>query len=187
MQYKLIVFGASYGGMNALKVILKALPQDFPLPVVIVQHISPNSDKFMINQLDTICKLVVKEAEEKELLKSGVAYFAPPDYHLLIEDDMTLSLSVEDKINYSRPAIDVLFESAAYALGHEVIGVILTGANNDGSIGLKRINENGGLTIVQSPETAQASTMPQGAIETVSPDHILPLGEIASFLVKLFI
>lgn len=185
MKYKLIVMGASFGGLNALKSILPILPKDFSIPVVIVQHLGQDSNHYMINHLNTICQLLVKEAEEKETLRPGVIYFAPADYHLLIEDNMTLSLSVEEKVNFSRPAIDVLFESAAYAFGPNVVGVILTGANTDGSLGLKKIKENNGLTIVQSPDTAEAQAMPQGAIDALSVDYIIPLSNIGSFLVAL--
>lgn len=184
MRYKLIVMGTSYGGMNALEVILAALPKTFSIPIAIVQHVAPHPGTYLADHLDGICQLVVKEAEEKDALQAGTAYLAPADYHLLVEDDLTLSLSVEKRVNFSRPAIDVLFESAAYALGSEVVGVILTGANKDGSLGLSRIKENGGLTIAQSPATAEARTMPQRAIDTVAIDHVLPLTEIAPFLVK---
>ncbi len=185
MKYRLIVMGTSYGGMKALGTILPALPENFPLPIAIVQHLSPDSDSYMVAHLNSVSKIQVKEAEEKELLQSGVAYMAPEDYHLLVEDDMSLSLAADNKVNYSRPAIDVLFETAAFSLGPLVIGVILTGANTDGSIGLKKIKEGNGLAVVQSPETSVASAMVVGAIEKVAVDYILPLPEIAPFLIEL--
>ena len=186
-HFKLIVMGVSYGGMNALQTILPVLPENFPVPVVIVQHMSPNPDSYLVSHLDSTCSISVKEAEDKEELKAGRVYLAPADYHILIEDDMTLSLTVEEKVNYSRPSIDVLFDSAAYAFGRKVIGVVLTGANTDGSLGLAEIKKNGGIAIVQSPETAVASVMPQGAIDAVMVDHILPLHEIAPFLVRFIV
>lgn len=185
MEYKVIVIGASFGGLNALKTILPILPKGFRAPIVIVQHLGQDSNHYMIEHLDSICHVWIKEAEEKEEMKPGIVYFAPSNYHLLIEDDMTLSLSVEGKVNYSRPSIDVLFESAAYAFHQEIVGVVLTGANTDGSIGLKKIKEFNGLTIVQSPDTAEAKAMPQGAIDTCSVDHIIPLANIGHFLVEL--
>ncbi|MCP3891914.1 MAG: chemotaxis protein CheB [Desulfobulbaceae bacterium] len=185
MEYRLIVMGTSYGGMKALGTILPALPENFPLPIAIVQHLSADSDSYMVGHLNSVCKIQVKEAEEKELLQSGVAYIAPEDYHLLVEDDMSLSLAADNKVNFSRPAIDVLFETAAFSLGPLVIGVILTGANTDGSIGLKKIKEGNGLAVVQSPETSVASAMVVGAIEKVAVDYILPLSEIAPFLIEL--
>lgn len=186
MKHKLIVIGTSFGGTKALQTILPVLPGNFPLPIAIVQHLSPDSDNSLVSLLDDLSRIMVKEAEEKESLKPGVAYFAPANYHLLVEEDMTLSLSVEKKVNYSRPAIDVLFESAAYSIGSKVVGIILTGANTDGSCGLNRIKANGGLAIVQSLETAEATAMPQGAIDTVPVDFILPLPEISPFLVNLY-
>ncbi len=185
MKYNVIVIGASFGGLNALKTILPILPKDFSIPIVIVQHLGQESNKYMLKHLDSICDVGVKEAEEKEKMKPGIIYFAPSNYHLLIEDDMTLSLSVEEKVNYSRPSIDVLFESAAYAFHQGVVGLVLTGANTDGSLGLKKIKEFNGLTIVQSPDTAEATAMPQGAIDTCSVDHIIPLANIGHFLVEL--
>ena len=185
MLHKAIVIGASAGGLSALKTILTSLDENFKLPILIVQHISPHSDNYITIHLDSLSKLHVKEADEKEKIQGGVVYFSPPNFHMLIEDDQTISFSVEDKVSYARPSIDVLFESAAYVYGNKLIGIILTGANNDGSKGLLRIKEFGGLTIVQDPETAEVSTMPESAIKLFQPDHILSLQNIAHFLNKL--
>ena len=182
MDYKIIVIGTSAGGMEALKTLLPVFPPAFPVPIVIVQHISSLSNGFMIQYLNSISSLRVKEAEEKELLTAATVYFAPPNYHLLIEDDHTLSLSVEHKVNYARPSIDVLFDSAVYAYGKSIIGVILTGANNDGAKGLSEIKKVGGYTIVQSPETAYSDSMPKAAIAQSTPDLIVPLEEIGIVL-----
>ena len=186
MEYKLIVIGASAGGMEALKNLLPVFPPAFPVPIVIVQHISSLSNGFMIQYLNSISSVRVKEAEEKESLCAGTVYFAPPNYHLLIEDDQTLSLTVEKKVNYARPSIDVLFESAAYTYGNALIGVVLTGANNDGAKGLATIKKAGGYTIVQSPETAYSDSMPRSAIGAATPDMIIPIEEIAIVLRDLF-
>jgi two-component system chemotaxis response regulator CheB len=114
-----------------------------------------------------------------------VVYVAPPNYHLLIEDDGTFSMSVEGAVNYARPSVDVVFESAAEVYGQGLIGVILTGANKDGSLGLKKIKEAGGLVIVQTPETSEAADMPRAAIAAVNPDYVLPLEKIGPLLRKL--
>jgi two-component system chemotaxis response regulator CheB len=182
MEYKIIVIGTSAGGMEALKIILPVFPPAFPIPIVIVQHISSLSNGFMIQYMNSISSVRVKEAEEKELLTSATVYFAPPNYHLLIEEDQTLSLSVENKVNYARPSIDVMFESAVYAYGNAIIGVILTGANNDGAKGLATIKNVGGYAIVQSPETAYSDSMPKAAIAQTTPDLIIPLDEIGIVL-----
>ncbi len=184
-KYKAVVIGVSAGGAKALKTILKGLPSDFAFSVIIVVHRHSDSDDYLERSLNSECKIRVKQADEKENIKSGVVYFAPPNYHLLIEDDNTFSMSLERDVNYARPAIDVLFESAAYVYGPELIGIILTGANNDGSQGLKKIKKMGGLTIVQRPETAEVEDMPRAAIAAVEPDHILPLEEIGPFLTNL--
>ena len=186
MRYKIIVIGTSAGGMEALKIILPVLPPAFPAPVVVVQHMSSQSDGFMIKYLNSISSIRVKEAEEKEILNPGTVYFAPPNYHLLIENDNTLSLSVEQKVNFSRPSIDVLFESAVYAFGGSIVGVILTGANNDGAKGLAKIKKAGGFVIVQSPETAYSDSMPRAAIAETNPDLIIPLEKIGMTLRDLF-
>jgi len=185
MKYTAIVIGVSAGGMNALGKILPVLPEDFPLPVIIVQHLSPQSDNYMIRYFDNNSNIKVREAEEKEPVKPGVAYFAPPNYHLLIEQDHTFSLSTEGRVNYSRPSVDVLFESALDAYCSGLIGIILTGANNDGSRGLKRIKECGGLAIVQEPASAEVSAMPEAALKLTAVDYVLKLEEIAPLLVKL--
>jgi two-component system chemotaxis response regulator CheB len=184
-RYRCIAIGVSSGGMTALTTIIPTLPAWFPLPVIVVQHISPNSDNYTTRYLDRISQVTVKEVDEKEKIKPGVVYTAPPNYHVLVEEDETFSLSVENRINFARPSVDVLFESAADAFGPALIGVILTGANNDGSIGLKRIKERGGLTVVQDPENAEVDGMPASALACVDVDHILELTEIGPFLVEL--
>jgi len=184
-KLKAIVIGASAGGREALKVILKVLPANFALPVMVAMHRHPHSDDYLENSLNNDCSMRVKQADEKEQIKQGTVYIAPPNYHLLIEDADMLSLSVEQAVNYARPSIDVLFESAAYIYGDALVGLILTGANNDGSRGLKEIKERGGLALVQDPETAEARAMPEAAIAATAPDYILPLIEIGPFVKNL--
>jgi two-component system chemotaxis response regulator CheB len=184
-MYKAVVIGASAGGFHALRKLLAKLPKGFSMPIFIVQHISPTSDNYMAKFLNKNAELIVKEADEKEIIAGGTVYIAPPNYHLLIEDDLTISLSTEGKVNYSRPSIDILFESAAYVYGSNLIGVVLTGANSDGAVGLNTIKKFGGYCIVQEPTEAESSAMPLAAIEKVSPNYILKLTEISDLLVKL--
>ena len=184
MNYEAIVIGVSAGGMNALGEILPRLPDDFSLPIIIVQHMDPNSRGYLPDHLDRNCSIQVKEAEEKESIIGGVAYIAPANYHLLLEEDRTFSLSVDDAVNYSRPSIDVMFESAADVYNRRLVGVILTGANSDGSKGLTKIKSLGGLAVVQDPATAHVDYMPKAAIASTKVDHILPLEEIASLLME---
>jgi len=184
-SYRAIVIGASAGGMKALQIILKSLPEDYSLPIMIVQHMHPESDEYMTKILNDECLLTVKQADEKECVKPGTVYFAPPNYHLLVEADKTLSLTVNERVCFARPSIDVLFETAADAYGDTLIGIILTGGNYDGSRGLKQVKEVGGLTIVQDPKSAEAESMPREAIAAARVDYILPLRKIGPFLVEL--
>ena len=185
MKRRAVVIGGSAGGMKALAAILPTLPGDFGIPVVIVIHVLESSPGYLASFLDSRCALSVKEAFDKEPLQAGTIYIAPAGYHLLIEDDETLALSVDAPVNFSRPAIDVLFESAADTYGPSLTGVVLTGANSDGSQGLKCIKERGGLTIVQDPADAETRFMPEAALQTSAVDHILSLMEIGPFLARL--
>lgn len=185
MRYKAIVIGTSYGGLEALKNILPSLREDFPVPVIVVLHIGDNNNDIFVNYMNSICTLQVKEAESNEKIMAGFIYFAPPNYHLLIESDFTFSLTIDKKHNYSRPSIDILFESAAWAYTNSLIGVVLTGANSDGAVGLKRIKDFGGMSIVQSPESALSPAMPQAAIKLAKPEFKLKLEDIAGKLIEL--
>jgi two-component system chemotaxis response regulator CheB len=185
MHYEAIVIGLSSGGLKALKFIFSALPANFSLPIIIVQHISPRSDNQWITLLNDKSNLNIKEADEKEKIEKGNVYIAPPNYHLMIERNKTFSLTIDERVNYARPSIDVLFESAAEAYKNKLIGVILTGSNSDGANGIKRIKEYGGLAIIQNPETAESSYMPASAIAAIQPDSILALEDIAVLLIKL--
>lgn len=185
MKFEAIVIGVSAGGLKALRTILLGLPKGFTMPVIIVQHLSANSDGDWIEILDGMSHIRIKEAEEKEEIRPGVAYIAPPGYHLLIEEDRTFSLSAEDRVNFSRPSIDVLFESAADVYGKSLIGIILTGLNYDGAAGLKEIKNRGGLAIVEDPDTAEWASMPESAIEATEVDYVVSLEEIVPLLIKL--
>ena len=184
MHYEAIVIGVSSGGMKALKFILPALPADFSIPIIIVQHISARSDNEWIKFLNDQCNLTIKEADEKEKIEKGNVYIAPPNYHLMIESNKTFSFTIDERVNFARPSIDVLFESAAEVYKNKLIGVILTGSNSDGTNGIKRIKECGGLTIVQDPETAESAFMPASAIAAVQVDYVLPLADTINLLIK---
>ena len=185
MRFEAIVIGVSSGGMNAMKVVFSHLPKDFKTPVIVVQHIGAHTEGIWIKLLNDKSNLMVKEADEKERIESGKVYIAPANYHLLIEKDKTFSLTIGERVNYSRPSIDVLFESAAEAYTNKLIGIILTGSNNDGTKGVKRVKECGGLTIIQNPETAESAFMPKSAIAASKPDHVLSLEAIAELLIEL--
>lgn len=185
MSYKAVAIGASAGGFHALRKLLTKLPEGFSMPIFVVQHISPTSDNYMARFLNKLSKLKVKEADEKEKIRPGTVYISPPNYHLLIEEDRTISLSTEEKKNYSRPSIDILFETASYAYGNSLIGIVLTGANNDGAAGLLAIKDAGGLCIVQKPSEAEAPAMPLAAIEKARPTKVLKLDGIANLLIEL--
>ncbi|MDR6625791.1 chemotaxis protein CheB [Caulobacter segnis] len=181
----LVVIGASAGAVQALLALLPALPARFPLPVLVVVHVPPDRDNVLVPLLRAKCDLTVKEAEDKEPLVGGVIYFAPSDYHLLVESGGTLALSADEPVNYSRPSIDVLFESAADAFGDAVVGVIMTGANHDGAAGLRALLEAGGVAIVQDRAEAYATAMPDAALEACPTAFTMTLDAIASYLSSL--
>ncbi len=184
MAFAIVVIGTSLGGLSALKKVLKDLPRDFPLPIAIVQHRHKESDNTLSLFLQQFTPLPIQEVEDKDEILPGRVYLAPADYHLLVEPGY-FALSTDGPVSYARPSIDVLFESAADVYAEQVIGVILTGANHDGSRGLVRIKMRGGLAIVQEPATAECRIMPEAAISAVAVDEVLPLSKIASHLVKL--
>jgi len=180
-----IVMGGSAGALDALNQILPALPASFPIPIALVLHVHPSKPSYLARVLETRCALTVKEAEDKEPLAPGTLYIAPPNYHLLMERRGCFSLSVDDPVLFSRPAIDVLFESAADAFGPALAGVLLTGGSADGAQGLAEIKRKGGLTVVQAPSTAAVPIMPEAALRVAAIDHVLPLAEIGQFLARL--
>ena len=179
---ELIVIGCSLGGMHALEAILSALPRAFCIPIVVAQHRHRRSNEGLPSYLSRSTHMNVVDADDKQWIKPGTVYLAPADYHLLVAKG-ELNLSVDDAVRYSRPSIDVLFESAADAYGAAVIAMILTGANDDGTRGAGRVKQRGGLVVAQDPKTAEAPRMPQAAIDAGVVDQILPLDQIASFLV----
>jgi two-component system chemotaxis response regulator CheB len=182
MSYDLVAIGASWGGLNAISTLLGPLGPQTPAAIVVAQHRSAESTQSLTELLQERTALVVGEAEDKDTLEPGHVYLAPPDYHLLVESDGTLALSTEERVQYSRPSIDVLFESAADAFGERCVGVVLTGLNEDGARGLARIKEQGGVAIVQDPSSAERGEMPAAAIAATTADVILPLKEIGLFL-----
>lgn len=182
MKYQAVVIGASAGALDALSEILPALPETYPLPIMIVVHLPVDKTSLMAGLLQKKCHIKVCEAEDKQPLEPGTVYFAPPDYHLLVEKNFTLSLSADDPVLFSRPSINVLFETAADAFGGALIGMILTGANNDGAQGLKAVCDKGGMALVQTPESAYASAMPQAALTSCPKAKALDLRQIAMFL-----
>jgi len=177
------VIGTSAGGLYALSAILEKFPADYPLPVVIVQHRARDQKELLEEVLQHKCKIKIKQADEKEKIEKGLVYIAPPDYHLLIENDHTFSLSSDEFVRFSRPSIDVLFESAAMVYRDKLIGIILTGANSDGAAGIVAIKKYGGLTIAQNPDEALFPSMPAASIETNAVEYIWTLSEIQKNLI----
>jgi two-component system chemotaxis response regulator CheB len=181
MTVSAIVLGASAGAVDALLTLLPSLPPGCP-PVLAAVHVPPDRPNRLVSLLQPRCAVRVKEAEDKEPVLPGTVYFAPPDYHLLVEQDETLALSSDEAVRFSRPSIDVLFESAADAWGAGLAGVILTGANEDGAAGLAAVAEAGGLPLVQDPVSATASAMPLAALAACPMAERLSLAELADRL-----
>jgi two-component system chemotaxis response regulator CheB len=185
VSYELVAIGASWGGLHALETVLSGLPGDFQTPIAIAQHRAVDSGSGALTRMLSLRSgLDVIEPGDKDPIEPGHVYMAPPDYHLLVEDD-GFALSTDVMVQYSRPSIDVLFESAADTFGARVIAVILTGANEDGASGLARVKRRGGITVVQDPETAEKRAMPDAAIATGAADHVVPLEGVAPLLVEL--
>lgn len=184
MAYEIVVVGTSWGGLSALRELLVSLPGTLGMPVVIVQHRHRDSDHLLASLLQDETSLCVCEPEDKAPITAGNVYVAPADYHLLI-DDGYISLSMDEPVRFSRPSIDVTFQSAADSYGSRAIGVVLTGANADGSLGLRRIVDRGGLGFVQQPATAESPTMPAAAIEAVPEARVLTIDEIAKAIAAL--
>ncbi|RXU65409.1 chemotaxis protein CheB [Pseudomonas protegens] len=180
-----VVVGASAGGVEALLSLFNEFSASFSLPVIVVLHLPDERRSQLADVFDRRLALRVKEADDKEAIVAGTLYFAAPGYHLSVEQDRTLSLSQEERLHHSRPAIDYLFESAADAYGEHLVAVLLTGANQDGAQGLVEVKRQGGLTIVQDPGEARVPTMPEAALALQQPDHILPLRGISHLLAEL--
>src|SRR4051794_12964057 len=185
MRYDLVVIGSSWGGLAAQQVILRALPAGFAAPIVIAQHRSARSDDTLLAMLlDSTTELTVRDAEDKDALTPGVVLIAPPDYHLLVEPG-TVSLSCDEPVAFSRPSIDVAFESAADAYGDRVVAVVMTGANADGAAGLAAARRRGGLAIVQDPATAERPEMPLAALRAVPDAQVVALDELGRRLASI--
>ncbi len=180
-----IVMGASAGGVEALMTLLPALPARLSMPVFIVLHLPRDRPSMLVDIFAPKCRLPVYEAQDKEPVRPGTVYFAPPNYHLLIDDGPALALSSDELVNFSRPSIDVLFESAAEVFRSRLLGIILTGANDDGAAGLAAVGEAGGITIVQQPHTAQVKSMVLSALSRAPASHVLELDDIAVVLATL--
>ncbi|MBF0381588.1 MAG: chemotaxis protein CheB [Magnetococcales bacterium] len=175
---KLIVVGTSLGGFNALRTILSPLPADFPIPILVVRHHSAQSDDYLIRVLNQESQLKIQFAEDRDIPAPGNVYIAPPDRHLLVSKSGKLKLSADKAINFSRPAIDPLFKSAAKLYGSSLLAVVLTGANKDGAKGVVEIKKKGGKVMVQDPAFAEADAMPKAALEAVEADYVIWLDQI---------
>lgn len=180
-----VAIGASAGAVQALLKILPALPPGCPLAVLIVVHVPPDRSNALVSLFQARCPMPVKEAEDKEAVAPGTIYFAPSDYHLLVEAGGFLALSLDEQVNHSRPAIDILLETAADAWGGALTAIVLTGANHDGAAGLKAVGEAGGTAIVQLPAEAQVATMPAAALAACPSARAMTLTDITSHLLNL--
>lgn len=184
-RIKAIVVGASAGGIEAMMQIFSTLTPDYPLPIICVLHMPDKHDSNLAEIFQQWTRIKVQDAEDKDSIQKSRLYFAPSGYHLLVEDDETFALSCEQPVNYSRPSIDLLMQTAANAYGKGVLGILLTGANFDGAMGMKAIKDQGGITIVQEPLDAKSGTMPKEAIKLQKPDLIQGLSEIKLMLLRL--
>jgi two-component system chemotaxis response regulator CheB len=183
-----VAIGASAGGIDALGRVLPALPASLPVPVFVVLHLPRERPSLLVDIFAPRCALTLKEAQDKEPVAPGTVYFAPPDYHLLLDradGAPVIALSSDEPVNYSRPSIDVLFESLGDVYGRRVVAAVLTGASQDGAEGLAAVQAGGGLTIVQRPDDAQVPLMAEAALGRVTPDWTLTLDEITEILLTL--
>jgi two-component system chemotaxis response regulator CheB len=177
-----VVIGASAGGVEALSVLLPVLCQDLRVPVVVVVHLPPRRTSLLPELFRMRCNAPVSEPVDKQPVSPGTVWFAPADYHLGIELERNFVLSIEPPVNFSRPAVDVLFESAAYAYGRALTAVVLSGASADGARGARVVRQCGGRVYVQAPESALARTMPEATIREAAPEFVGPLADIATLL-----
>lgn len=182
---RIIVIGGSAGSLEVLLEVLPQLKHDLTIPIVLVMHRKATAESTLVNLLSSRTSICLKEAEEKERIRNNCIYLAPADYHLLFEDDLSFSLDYSEKINYSRPSIDVSFESAAEVFKENLIAVLLSGANADGTNGLREVQQRGGLSIVQDPATAEVSFMPRSAVDAKVADKTIAVTELASFINQL--
>jgi two-component system chemotaxis response regulator CheB len=180
-----IVIGASAGGVDALGLILPSLPAKIRPAVLIVLHLPRERPSLLVEIYEKRCALPIRDADDREPIEPGTNYFAPQDYHMLVERNRQIALSTEEPVHFSRPSVDVLFESAADAFGSRLLGVILTGANEDGAAGLHAIHRAGGVTVVQQPDSAKVPLMVVSALQRNPADFVLSLPQIAQLLIGL--
>jgi two-component system chemotaxis response regulator CheB len=180
-----VAIGASAGGVQALCELLPVLSRESQAAVFVVLHLPRDRPSLLVDVFSQKCALLVREAEDKEPVIPGTVYFAPPNYHLLVDAGPQLALSADDLVNHSRPSIDVLFDSAAQVYREHLLGIILSGANEDGAEGLAAVHDAGGLTVVQEPQTAQSAAMILSALERRPADLVLDLAGIAELLQRL--
>lgn len=186
MEYcEALIIGGSAGSLDVLLKVLPDLSPLLPFPIIIVLHRKTGKESLLTDLLSSKTKLKVKELEEKEKMTAGTIYIAPPNYHLLIENNKTFSLDASEKVNFSRPSIDVTFESAAEVFGENLVCLLLSGANSDGSIGLQKVKQNGGIAIIQNPGSAIVPFMPEYAMDHVAIDEILEINEMANYINQL--
>lgn len=184
MAYEIVVVGTSWGGLSALRELIGGLPKTLGVPVIVVQHRHRQSDHLLATLLQDETTLNVCEPEDKAPVVAGNVYVAPADYHLLV-DGRHVSLSTDEPVRFSRPSIDVTFQSVADNYGERAVGIVLTGANADGAQGLRRIVDRGGLGFVQAPQTAESPTMPAAAVKAVPEARVMTIAEIASAISSL--
>ncbi|MFN9472208.1 chemotaxis protein CheB [Acidovorax sp.] len=184
-RFDAIVIGGSAGAIDAISTILPALQAQIRAAVLVTLHLPREAPSLLPEIFRPRCALRTAEAQDKEPIEAGTVYFAPPDYHLLVDAGPRLALSVDEPVHFSRPSIDVLFESAADTYGERLLGMLLSGANQDGARGMAAIGAAGGLCVVQAPASAAMSTMPQSALDLMAPHHVLTPSEIASLLADL--
>jgi two-component system chemotaxis response regulator CheB len=184
-RYKAIVIGGSAGSFQVITKVLSSLPKDFQLPIIMSLHRLKHVRHGFVEALALKSNIPICEPEDKEGVKKGMVYLAPANYHMSLELGNTFSLSTEDMVNNSRPSIDITLESAAYVYKEKLIGILLSGANKDGAIGMKRIHDRSGLTIVQDPAECMIDTMPASALKITTIDHIMKVDQIISFLIEL--
>lgn len=186
-RFDALAIGGSAGSIEALGVLLPALPARLRAAVFIVLHLPRERPSLLCDIFQPRCALPLREAQDKEPVEPGTVYFAPPDYHLLVDAGPAMALSVDDPVHFSRPSIDVLFESAADAYGPRLIAVLLSGANQDGAQGLSAVQAAGGVTIVQHPSSSPMPAMPEAALALLQPDHVLAPPEIAALLTLMLL
>lgn len=183
--FDIVAITASAGGVNAISTLLAGLPRDFPAAIVIVQHLDPHHRSLMAEVLSRRTSLIVKQAQEGDVLKPATVFVAPPDRHLLVNPDGTVSLSRSELVHFVRPSADLLFDSMAASYKHRCIGVVLTGTGSDGAFGVESIKKVGGVVLAQNEASSSFFGMPGAAIRTGGVDLVLPLDEIADTLVRL--